>query len=181
MLCALPGPRGMKMTRLTNRLFEGDEAGGVGGTNTGTTVLDGLVGDGELTKVVTSHLRLDLNLVEGLTVVDTNDGADHLGNNDHVPEVGLDDLGLLVSRGVLLGGPELLDEAHGLALQTTLEPTAGTAVDEIDKLLGREVQELLEVDTTVGVLAESTLLLEFSSSSVSLQGTREERGRGKNE
>lgn len=30
------------------RLLEGDEAGGMGGPNTGPTVLHGLVGDGEL-------------------------------------------------------------------------------------------------------------------------------------
>ena len=33
---------------LASRLLEGDEAGGMGGPNTGPTVLHGLVGDGEL-------------------------------------------------------------------------------------------------------------------------------------
>jgi hypothetical protein len=39
----------------------------------------------------------DLDLVEGLAVVDTNDAADHLRHDDHVTEVGLDNLGLLLS------------------------------------------------------------------------------------
>jgi hypothetical protein len=43
-------------------LLEGDESGGVGGTNTRATVLDGLVGDGELTQVVTNHLRLKIKI-----------------------------------------------------------------------------------------------------------------------
>jgi len=30
----------------------------VGGTNTGPTVFDGLVGDGELAEIVTDHFRL---------------------------------------------------------------------------------------------------------------------------
>lgn len=88
-----------------------------------------------------NHLRLDLNLVELLAGVDTDDGADHLGDDDHVTEVSLDEIGLLVGLGLLLGLAELLDEAHGLALQTAVEASAGTGVDNIAELLGREVEE----------------------------------------
>jgi hypothetical protein len=130
----------------------------VGGTNTGTTVLDGLVGDGELSEVVSNHLGLDLDLVEGLSVVDTDDGTDHLGDDDHVTEVGLDDSGLLQGGGILLGLAELLDQTHGLALKATLETSAGAGVDEVHQLLGREVQELVKVNTAVRELAESSLL-----------------------
>lgn len=42
-------------------------------TNTRTTMLDGLIRDGEFTQVVSDHLRLDLDLVELLARVDTND------------------------------------------------------------------------------------------------------------
>lgn len=38
----------------------------VRGTDTGTTMLDGAVRDGELGEVVTDHLRLDLDRVEDL-------------------------------------------------------------------------------------------------------------------
>ena len=44
------------------RLLEGDKPGAVGGTDTGPTVLDWLVGDRELAQVVSNHLWLDLNL-----------------------------------------------------------------------------------------------------------------------
>lgn len=91
-----------------------------------------------------NHLRLDLNLVELLAGVDTDDGADHLGDNDHVTEVGLDEVGLLVGLGLLLGLAELLDETHGLALQTAVEASAGTGVDDITELLGGEVEEPIE-------------------------------------
>jgi hypothetical protein len=97
--------------------------------------------DRELSQVVANHLRLDLNLVELLSGVDTDDGADHLGDNDHVTEVGLDEVGLLVGLGLLLGLAELLDETHGLALQTAVEASAGTGVDNITELLGGEVEE----------------------------------------
>ena len=66
-----------------------------------------------------------------LAVVDADDGANHLGDDDHVTEVGLDDRGLFVRGRLLLRLAELLDEAHGLALETALEPTAGTGVDEL--------------------------------------------------
>jgi hypothetical protein len=54
--------------RNESRLLEGDEPGG-GGTETGTTVSDGLVGDGELSEVVSSHLGLDLDGGERLSVL----------------------------------------------------------------------------------------------------------------
>ena len=37
---------------------------------------------------MTNHLRLDLDLVKGLSIVHSNDASDHLWDNDHVPEVG---------------------------------------------------------------------------------------------
>lgn len=109
---------------------------------------------------MTDHLGLDFDLVELLTGVDTDDGADHLGDDDHVTEVGLDEVGLLVGLGLLLCLAELLDETHGLALKTTVEASAGTGVDNIAELLGREVEELVKVDTTVGELLEGSLGLE---------------------
>ena len=61
-------------------------------------MLDRLVRDGELCEVVANHLRLDLNLVEGLAIVDTDDATNHLRHNDHVAEVGPDGLWLFTSR-----------------------------------------------------------------------------------
>ena len=49
-------------------LLEGNESGS-GGTETGTTVTDGLVGDGELSEVVSGHLGLDLDGGERLSVL----------------------------------------------------------------------------------------------------------------
>lgn len=123
------------------KLTEGNESGRVSSTDTGATVLDGLVGDREFTKVVTNHLRLDLNLVEFLSGVDTDHGPNHLGDDNHVTEVGLDDLGLFVGLSLLLGLPQLLDETHRLALETTVEPSAGAGMDKVAEFLRREVEE----------------------------------------
>lgn len=88
-----------------------------------------------------NHLGLDLDLVELLAGVDADDGADHLGDDNHVAEVGLDEVGLLVGLGLLLGLAELLDEAHGLALEATVDPAAGARVDEGAEFFGGEVEE----------------------------------------
>lgn len=82
-------------------------------------------------------MYLDFNLVENLTVVDTNHGTDHLGDDDHVTEVGLDNLGLLVLSGGELGLTQTLDESEGLALKTAVEATTSTAVNEVDELKKR--------------------------------------------
>jgi hypothetical protein len=136
---------------------------------------------------VADHLGLDLDLVELLSRVDADDAANHLGDNDHVAEVGLDLVGLLVGLGLLLRLAELLDETHGLALETAVEPSAGTGVDEVTELLRAEVEQpvigsvygpvvvrclvhamslvrgdvLVEVYATVRELAERSLLLEL--------------------
>lgn len=88
-----------------------------------------------------NHLRLDLNLVELLAGVDADDAANHLGDNDHVTEVGLDEVGLLVGLSLLLSLAELLDQAHGLALEATVDPATSTGVDDIAELIGAEIEE----------------------------------------
>jgi hypothetical protein len=140
---------------------------------------------------VADHLGLDLDLVELLAGVDTDDAANHLGDNDHVTEVSLDEVGLLVGLGLLLGLAELLDETHGLALETAVEPSAGTGVDEVTELLRAEIEEpvsgsvpyplpttyskateggwirgnvLVEVDATVRELSERSLPLKLCTS-----------------
>lgn len=105
--------------------------------NLGSNVL----GNGELGEVVADHLGLDLDLVEHLARVDADDGADHLGNDNHVTEVSLDNVRLLVGLSLLLGLAELLDETHGLALETAVDSSAGTGVDDITELVRGEVEE----------------------------------------
>ncbi len=101
--------------------LQGNEARRVGGSNAGLAVLDGLVADGELCKVVANHVVLDLHLVEGLAIVDADDAADHLGHDDHVPQVCPHWLGLLALLSLLLGLPQLLDQRQRLTLEPALE------------------------------------------------------------
>jgi len=135
----------------------------VGGTDTRATMLHRLVRYGKLPKIVTSHLWLDLHRVKDLAVVDTNDTADHLWDDDHVTKMGLDDCRLLIRWSFLLRLTQLLDEAHRAALESTHEPPSCTGVDEVDKVVIVHVEELLKLDTAVRESAESSLLLELSS------------------
>jgi hypothetical protein len=59
----------------------------------------------------------------------------------------LDEVGLLIRLSLLLRFAELLDEAHGLALQTAVEPATGTGVDDIAQLVGGQVQESVVKNT----------------------------------
>lgn len=85
------------------------------------------------------HFRLNLHLIEFLARVDTNNATNHLGNDNHIPQVGLDEIRLLIRLGLLLRLAELLDQAHRLALQATIEPAAGAGVHDIAQLVGGEV------------------------------------------
>lgn len=67
----------------------------MGGTNTWSTVLDRLVTDGEFSQVMSNHLGLYFDLVEGFTIVDSNDASNHLWDNDHVAQVSSNWFGLL--------------------------------------------------------------------------------------
>merc|ERR1712022_36178 len=95
-----------------------------------------------------------------LAIVHTHDRANHLWQDDHVAEVSLDALGLLAGSGVavLLGGTQTLEEGVVLTLEAVLETTTGTGVHEVHELGHGHHEKVLEVHSTVGVLAEGLLL-----------------------
>uniref|UniRef100_A0A7S0YRY9 Uncharacterized protein n=1 Tax=Polytomella parva TaxID=51329 RepID=A0A7S0YRY9_9CHLO len=135
-------------------LLKRNEPGRVGRTNTRATVLTGLVRNGELSKIVTNHIGLDLNLVKGLSIVNTDNIANHLGNNKHAAEVSADRVGLLTLRGSLLHLSKLLDKSGTLSAEATRKATTSTGMKEANKLLILEVKELVKVYTAVAKLAE---------------------------
>jgi hypothetical protein len=112
--------------------------------NTGPSMLDWLVADAEFAQIEPHHLRLDLDLVELLARVDADDRADHLGHDNHVAQVRLDKVGLLVGLCGLFGFTELLDQAHRLALEAAVEAAAGAGVDDVAELFGSEVEEPID-------------------------------------
>lgn len=73
-------------------------------------LLHGLVGDGELSQVVSDHLRLHLPLAEGLALTDAHHGAHHFRQDDHVMQVHLPYLGLHQGWHLLLGSAQVLQQ-----------------------------------------------------------------------
>lgn len=63
-------------------------------------MLDRFVTDGELSKIMANHLGLDLNLIEGLAIVDSNNAPNHFRYNDHVAKVSPNWLRLLPRWGL---------------------------------------------------------------------------------
>merc|ERR1719193_1796200 len=100
-----------------NILLQRDESGGVSSSNSWPSVLHRLVGDGEFAQVVANHLWLDFNLGENLAAVNTNNRSSHLWDNDHISQMSLHNIWLLVNRGFLLLLPEFLDQGHWLTLR----------------------------------------------------------------
>lgn len=139
-------------------LLEGNEARGMGSTNTGSSMLDGFIRDGELSKIVANHLRFDLNLIESLAIVNSDDASNHLGNDDHVPQVGPYWFRLLTSRSLPFRLAQLLDQSHRLSLQASLKPSASAGAEELDELVGGHVEERVEVDALEAELLERPLL-----------------------
>ena len=81
-----------------------------------------LIRDGELGQVMSNHVGLHLDLIEGLSIVYTDNAANHFRDDDHVAEMGADRLGLFAGTlSSLLGFAELLDQCHALAVESTLE------------------------------------------------------------
>jgi len=78
--------------------------------------------------------------------------------------MGLDDVRLLVDRALLLLLPQLLDEGHRLPLNSAAELSSDPAWKQLHQLLVVHVEELVEVHSAVGELAEGSLLLELSGS-----------------
>ena len=95
------------------------------------------------------HLRLNFDLVELLARVDTNDTANHLRDHNHISQMSLDQIRLLIGLCLLLGLAQLLDQTHRLALETAVEPTAGTGMNDIAELFGGEIKESIEDPSVV--------------------------------
>jgi hypothetical protein len=100
-----------------------------------------LLRDREFSQIMSNHLGLNFNLVEFLSRVDTNNATDHFRHNNHISEMGLDQIRLLVGLGFLLRFAKLLDQTHRLTLESSVEPTTGTSVDDIAELIGGEIEK----------------------------------------
>ena len=149
-------------------LMEWDEGRGSGGTDTRATVGDRFVSDREFTEVATDHGGLDFDDVKMFSVVDGNNGANHVGQDNHVAKVRLHWRGLLMrSLGLCsqFGSSQLLCKTIVLSSHTTLgATTALTSIEHLYQLAVRQVNQLIKINTTVGEFLERALLLQLGIS-----------------
>ena len=143
---------------LLRTLFKWDHLGRTH-QSTSSSVLNRRVSNGELTQIETNEIRLDLNVDECLSVVNTDDGTNHLRENDGVTEVSSNRDWLLTIRAFLLGLSELLDQSHRSSLDTSGELSSLSGIEHLDNISSWHVQELFELNTTIGELSEGTRLL----------------------
>ena len=114
------------------------------------------------------NTNFDFNSVKVLSVVHTDNATNHLGDNDHVPKVSLNTSGAFTNSSLTLGLTKPLQESHVLALHSAVgKPPAGTSGEQVNELSIGEVEELLEVHTSVGKLAEGSLLGSLKGGGVS--------------
>lgn len=97
------------------------------------------------------------HLIEGLAVVDSDNGSDHFWDDDHVAQMCLDNCRLLQWWSFFLGLAQLLEKSHWLALQAAGETSADTAVHQLTQLLVGHVQKLIQVNSAVSEFTEGTL------------------------
>ena len=92
--------------------------------------------------------HLDFHVHEELAVVDTDDGADHLGDDGHVSQVSLDGGRLVVGSGGLLSLAQLLEQRVVSTGNTACKTTTNAASQKLQKLLLALVQQNLELNAT---------------------------------
>ncbi|GMT25454.1 hypothetical protein PFISCL1PPCAC_16751, partial [Pristionchus fissidentatus] len=88
-------------------------------------------------------------------------------SNDSSRRCGIQELGthhgrILEYRGHLLGLLEAGKKSEVLALESAGQTSAGARLEELDELLSVHVEELVEINSTVRELAESSLFLKLS-------------------
>ena len=107
---------------------------------------------------------LDFNLIKSFAIVNTNNGSGHFWDNDHVSQVGFDNIGFLVDWALLLLLAKFLDKCHRLTLEATGDLPPYATREQFHKLLIVHIKELIQIDSTIGELTESPLLFQLCSS-----------------
>jgi len=123
-------------------------------------MLHRFVCDAKLSEVVSNHLRLDLNLVESFSLVNSDNASNHLWENNHVSKMSLHTLRLLKCGTLLLCLSQAFEQSKVLSLETSVESSSQSSSIHLDELLIAHIQELIEIYTSEGEFFEATLLSE---------------------
>lgn len=110
-----------------------------------------LLRDRKLPQIVAHHLRLDLNLIELLATIYPDNTANHLRHHNHITQMRLDEIWLLIRLRLLFRFAQFLDQTHRPALEATVEPTTSACMNHIAELLGGEIKESTQRLEMVGL------------------------------
>merc|ERR1711970_673059 len=100
---------------------------------------------------MTDHLRLNLDLVHGLAIVNPHNTSHHLRKHDHGSEVSFHNFRFLHGSGSFLSSAEFLKEVHLLPLETSVKLPPHSAREHLCQLLIFHIEELVQVYTSVCV------------------------------
>lgn len=73
-------------------------------------MLNRSIRDRKLPKIMPYHLRLNLNLLKLLPLINPHDTANHLRHHNHISQMRLDQIRLLIRLRILLSFAEFLDQ-----------------------------------------------------------------------
>ena len=105
---------------------------------------------------------LNFDLCISFSVVNSNNRSGHFWNNDHVSQLGLNNIGFLIWWAFLLLLSQFLDQSHWLSFQSTAKLAANSAWEKFHKLFIVHIKQLVEIDSPVSKLPEGTPLLQLS-------------------
>jgi hypothetical protein len=140
-------------------------------TNTSLTVVHGSVCNGELSEVLSNHLRLDLYGDVLLSIVHSNNTSNHLRKNDDVTKMSLDSIGFLLisvltNLGILDGILDLVHQSDLLLLEAVVEFSTNSGSQMRKKILVLflhcHLNELIQLETSEGEFLEDTSFTSFS-------------------
>jgi len=118
------------------------------------SVANWLVSEGELTEVEAAHVSLDFDWGPVFASVDFGNGRDHLGGDDAITEVSLHGLGLFTGLGGLDGALQFLDETSVSGVDSASISSALLGGEKSNHALLVELEEFIELDSTVNLLLE---------------------------
>ena len=107
-------------------------------------------------------------MVESLAVVNANNGTSHLRHDDHIAQVGFDNIGFLIRWAFLLLLTQFLDQSQRLTLKTTADFPPDATGEQLHQLFVAHVKELVQVHSAVGELTESPLFLQLRCCSLKI-------------
>merc|ERR1712039_186764 len=106
---------------------------------------------------MTDHIRLHLDIDVLLSIVDSDDASNHLWHNHHVTKMCFNRFGFVTVCCFSLRFAQLLEECDRLALDTAAKLSSLSCTKELHQVLITVVQQFVQIDSTVRILAESAL------------------------